>query len=320
MILPRRSQRPGLTLSELLMVIAVIAILMGLLLPAVQRIRETSNRITCANNLKQIGLAFHHFHDTVGYLPDGGKNQCDPPYHPLMPPALRARCDRASLQFGALTGPYMPPGPPEVRRSEWSWPYQILPYLEQNDLYRNPDDGIFARTPLKFYLCPSRRPVKLYANHAAIDYAGCAGSDGTNGMVIRMGAGPIGLESVTDGLSSTLMVGEKRLKLDQLGTSCDDKAGWASPGWSTEIYRRAARDLDRPTTDRGPSPDIRTTNPRWFPQPNIGLEQFGSSHPLGINAVMGDGAVRFVRFNPNPVAFLRYCVRNDGDTFNPDDF
>src|SRR3954464_5850428 len=81
-----RSRRPGLSLSELLFVIAVLAIVMGLLLPAVQRIRETSNRITCANHLKQIGLPYLHYHDTMGYLPDGGKNQGDPPPAPVLAP------------------------------------------------------------------------------------------------------------------------------------------------------------------------------------------------------------------------------------------
>jgi type II secretory pathway pseudopilin PulG len=312
---PADPVRVGMTLVEFLVVIAIIAILIGILLPSVQRIREASDRITCANHLKQIGLGFHHHHDTRGFLPDGGKNQCDRPYHPLMPPAIRELCDNANSdpkdKFGCCS-PFEPPSSTDVRRSEWSWPYQILPFVEQIELFNNPDDPSVVRTPLKLYHCPSRRPPQLYGDHAVIDYAGCAGSNGANGMLVRQGIGPIGFGDVPDGLSNTVMVGEKRMKRDRLGVSPGDNESWANPGWDTEIYRLAAADPDRPAADRGPSCDIEITDPSLFPDPDARLIQFGSSHWKGINAVMGDGAVRFIRYNPSPSAFERFCVRNDG--------
>lgn len=316
------SARKALTLAELLIAIALIALVIGFLLPSVQRIREMSNRMTCANHLKEMGLAFHRYQDAHGYLPDGGKNQCDEPYHPLLPPDMRGKCESA-MGLGELSGetrPYQPDGPVDIRRSEWSWPYQILPFIEQAPLFNIDRDLTIIQTPLKLYHCPTRRPVQLYAGHSTIDYAGCAGSNGVNGIVVQRGLGPISFMNVSDGLSNTVMLGEKRLKRDRFGVAYDDNESWANPGWETEIYRVAATDIDRPTGDRGPSPDIAMTDRTVFVDPNSGLIQFGSSHQKGINVAMGDGAVRFVRFSPNPIAFMRYCVRNDGDQCNPNDF
>jgi prepilin-type processing-associated H-X9-DG protein len=100
-----------------------------------------------------------------------------------------------------------------------------------------------------------------------------------------------------------------------------DNEGWARPGWEVEIYRIAAADPDRPATDRGPSRDVQktTTPPFTSFNRNAGLLQFGSSHPKGANLLLGDGSVRHIRYNPDPVAFERFCVRDDGINFNNND-
>ena len=132
-----------------------------------------------------------------------------------------------------------------------------------------------------------------------------------------MGAKPVRIADVIDGTSNTAMLGEKRLKLYQLGASVDDNEACYSPGAEVEVMRYAKVDDDNSTF--GPSRDLTAADPPTDPV-NAGLRQFGSSHPTGCNLVLADGSVRLVRYQPDNELFRRLCVRNDGKVVDFDGF
>src|SRR5262245_49836633 len=117
----RLRSRPAFTLIELLVVIAIIAVLIGLLLPAVQKVRDAAARIQCANNLKQIGLALHNYHDANGTFPPG--HECH-------------KYDGTGQTNGSIDSPYY----------FSNWCLKILPYVEQDNLYKMYDNTIYNNT------------------------------------------------------------------------------------------------------------------------------------------------------------------------------
>src|SRR5271166_4799775 len=132
------SRRAGFTLIELLVVIAIIAILIALLIPAVQKVREAAAIAQCKNQLKQIGLAFHTHHDTLKAFPSGGKDWSQDQYRTLV--------DGVPADYNDQT---------------WGWMYQILPYIEQHALWADKSDILIAGTPIPTYICPSfRGPIR----------------------------------------------------------------------------------------------------------------------------------------------------------------
>jgi prepilin-type N-terminal cleavage/methylation domain-containing protein/prepilin-type processing-associated H-X9-DG protein len=289
-------QRAGLSLIELLIVIAILALLIGLLLPAVQRVRESAARINCPNNLKQIGLAWHNYEIQNGFFPRAGGGV--PQY-------------KASGQPVATTG---------------TWLWKILPFLEQEPLYLQSNAptiadamGRVCSTPVKGYFCPSRgRPQTFPVSgaewlipatypRAGNDYAGNTGipnhgkpGDHPNGAFAK-GLSPTGF---TDGLSCTLVAGERGMPVEwYAGQNEVNTWGYAS-SWDAAVSLGFE--------PYGPSQDLIGSVPQGY------HDQWGSAHPVGMNALFGDGSVHVVPYTISNETMLRLCVRDDGQVVNFD--
>jgi prepilin-type N-terminal cleavage/methylation domain-containing protein len=315
----RRLWRQGFTLIELLVVIAIIAILIGLLLPAVQKVREAAARTQCTNNLKQIGLGIHNCNDTYGFLPTGGAHWSQPPT-------------------------YLAPGQPaDPRDQRAGWLFQLLPFVEQDNVWKGGGkttiDDCQAQaiaTPIKIYFCPSRRSPRVFTQatnwynptiagtHAQTDYAASrANGSSTNGFLQKTWSDdgltkvrdPIRLTDLIDGTSQTLVAGDKRLAIDRLNDfQPDDNEGYTS-GWDHDVHRR---------TDRAPKPDCRQTGfVATTDDPQCqSSEKFGSSHTGGFNALLGDGSVRLISYSISccgtDSTFWRLGNRLDGQPLGND--
>jgi type II secretory pathway pseudopilin PulG len=293
-------------LVELLVVIAIIAILIGLLLPAVQKVREAANRTTCENNLKQIALAFMNHADTYHAFPTGGGGYSVP-----------------RTWNGTVPATYMD--------QQWSWGYQILPFIEQDNLWSLPGDQQVASTPVKLYFCPTRRrPVALSGGpwatfpypRAMTDYAGNAGTSsqgndgagvygsGSDGVVIQLGGADfVCFPQITDGTSNTLMVGEKHMDdtFVMKEPQPDDNDGYVG-GFQDDVVRWGAFP---------PAPDFYGPLYDWS-DIHPGIWQFGSAHTGGFQGVFVDASVHFIQFTINPTTFFNICSRNDGQPLSPD--
>jgi len=286
----------GFTLIELLVVIAIMGVLIGMLLPAVQKVRESANRLSCQNNLKQIALSFHNHHDQFGFFPSGGWYDYSPPTYSNGVPAVGA---------GQQAG----------------WGFQILPFIEADPTWRGgqatTDAGravVAIGAPNKTFFCPTRRPPQTITyrdsysppltggdiTHALCDYA-ASNKDGTG--VVRQ-FDPVRIGDITDGTSNTLLVSEKRINLAYLGQKqTDDNQGY-TVGFNLDTVRK---------TTKGPAPDYRA-------QFGDGNGQFGSSHPSRLNAAFADGSVHTIDYNIDPLIFRYLGDRSDSQVISTSDF
>jgi prepilin-type N-terminal cleavage/methylation domain-containing protein/prepilin-type processing-associated H-X9-DG protein len=313
--------RTGFTLIELLVVIAIIAILIGLLLPAVQKVREAAARAKCQNNLKQLGLALHAYHDANGELPL---------VRPVAPPSASSP--------GGTTGDFTVIGfnvYPVTYQTFGNWIFRTLPFLEQGNLANvllgssagnlTANYDAVVATQLQVLSCPSDPSVNGIGTtfipgsttqpSAYTTYVGVTGNDerfessvydgwsvtganATNGMfavqthdyILSQAHGRT-LISVTDGLSNTLFVGERPPATT--ATNGDLTIGeWLYPDYFSVLA--IPNQMAYPFRSGCPTPadfgpdDVNN---------RCAVTHYWSMHPGGANFLLGDGSVRFLPYS-----------------------
>ncbi len=306
----RRVCRSAFTLIELLVVIAIIAVLVGLLLPAVQKGREVAARSSCENNLHQIGIALENYHDA----------------NSTFPPGYRA------------TGPYSD-GATDTAPG-WGWAAYLLPHVEQENLFRQFDftkpvqNYAGIQTVVKVYVCPSDLCPqtafalpdafgKTLAQAGPSSYAACVGGD-ESGTFDETGLGVFyrnshtRLTDITDGTSSTILVGER-----SWGNANGIWAGAISGG----VIRRGQQN-PCPGTGAGFYPAATLVQAHGHLNNAIsdtdgGLDDFSSRHAGGSNFLFADGHVAFLRsvsgdlangdYTPDSLALQALCTRANGE-------
>lgn len=311
----QRRPQHGLTLVELLVIVAIIGLLVALLLPAVQAARESARRMKCENNLKQIGVALQQFHDVNGRFP----------------PACST--DETSVGVDA----FGQPRPPD----NWnmiSWMARILPFVEQQAMYQrirpgqwawwHPEEGDYLNSKkMPLYLCPSNSVTQtIYGEEGKPDlvvanthYLGVNGEDQFRYDGILHVNSTVRLAQVTDGASNTLMVGERP-------PAYEGFAGWwfAGSGWYPWF---GAIDVvlgsnERIAVDGGSTKESRQSKYQPGTLRNDPDQEhawhFWSEHGGGASFVFTDGHVRLISYSIGDEVMRAMATRNKGEMVRED--
>lgn len=319
-----RKRRRGFTLIELLVVIAIIAILIALLLPAVQQAREAARRSSCKNNLKQIGLGLHNYHDIYGSFPAGGNGENS----------------RHGLNYWVATLPMMDQAP---MFQKWNFAVTHPGWIDEAGIRDVARPYQFAAD---YMLCPSSpmdkrgRPRSGFS-YLVPSYVGIAGSanrgsvvspqinHGTYGVKSQGGVLPQGkwvrFRDITDGTTNTLMVGEhSNFSFNAARTARYDNRPYSRSIGEGNYWWGGVR---RPwTTNDGEFDGCAITTLRYAPNlPNVGAaghsrnergcenrnSPMNSGHTGGVQCLLSDGSTRFLNENLNLDILSQLGVRND---------
>ncbi|QDV10645.1 hypothetical protein CA51_04950 [Rosistilla oblonga] len=324
-----RSSRGGFTLVELLVVIAIIGILVGLLLPAVQAAREAARRMQCGNNLKQIGLAMHNYHDTFQVFPSGCYDSN---------PATNSPGDAANNNNGL------------------GWATSLLPYIEQSALYDliGTETGGFARSwqdkngdgsandpidsasvVIDAYVCPSDPMSGINSDKSNLGKSNYLAIAGRSAIQTNSSGNPLGTKNgmffensnrrfrdVTDGTSNTMFVSERTTQDDRIGslqcggTDCNWAGGiWIGPRIisATETWHTGLRMLD--VTNVGGESltyGLGRTTASWADDWSA-----KGCHPGGMQVTLGDGSVRFMTETIDLITYRDLHTPQDGNVIAP---
>jgi prepilin-type N-terminal cleavage/methylation domain-containing protein/prepilin-type processing-associated H-X9-DG protein len=300
---PRPPVRRAFTLIELLVVIAIIGVLIALLLPAVQAAREAARRAQCSNNLKQMGLALHNYHSVQNKFP---------------------------MAYIAWPSP-----DPLMTSPGWGWGTLILPQLEQSQVYNatninlpveNPENSTTRLTILNVYICPSDRYTGKFtvirddgsaiADAMTNSYAACYGARLEIADVPGLGNGLFvrnlcyGFQDITDGSSNTIALGERGSALTQ------------TPWMGTMNGGTAILSPNAPSNNPGPTHGAELVVAHAADEAlnsiDTAPDDFWGPHPGGVQFLMADGSVKFLKASLNMDVYRALCTRNLGEVISSD--